>query len=117
MTIGAFALKRGIKMIKKLFSFKKKVVNFPFYDAPNTATIVCCHVLDKEKPILYASHDEEDGIWQFLCGEPHDNDEARLIALEEAFEIDNSIGELKDMYYGYCATRESRESSWIIEKK
>lgn len=101
--------------MRKLFSFKKK--NFPFYDAPNMATIVCCHVLDGESPILYASHDEDDGTWQFLCGEPHDDADARVVALEEAYEIDNSIGELKDMYYGYFATRASRGSSWIIEKK
>ena len=37
-------------------------MDFPFYDAPNTATIICCHIIDDGKPILYVSHDEDDGI-------------------------------------------------------
>ena len=34
-------------------------MDFPFYDAPNTATIICCHIIDDGKPILYVSHDED----------------------------------------------------------
>ena len=90
---------------------------FPFYDAPNTATIICCHAMNEDAPILFASHDEDDGMWQFLCGGSHDDDDARLVALEEVFEIDNSVGELKKMPCGCYATRENRESSWIISKK
>lgn len=37
---------------------------FPFNDDPHTACIVCSHVLNKEEPITYISHDE-DGMWQF----------------------------------------------------
>ena len=33
-------------------------MKFPFYDAPNTATITCCHILENGEPILYVSHDE-----------------------------------------------------------
>ena len=43
---------------------------FPFNDDPHTACIVCSHVLNKEEPITYISHDE-DGMWQFLCGKEH----------------------------------------------
>ena len=35
-------------------------MKFPFYDAPNTATITCCHILENGEPILYVSHDEDD---------------------------------------------------------
>ena len=44
-------------------------MEFPFYDSPDTATIICCHILERQTPILYVSHDEDDGMWQFLCGE------------------------------------------------
>ena len=47
-------------------------MKFPFYDAPNTATITCCHILENGEPILYVSHDEDDGMWQFLCGKAHE---------------------------------------------
>ena len=49
---------------------------FPFNDDPHTACIVCSHVLNKEEPITYISHDE-DGMWQFLCGKEHTTDDAR----------------------------------------
>ena len=50
---------------------------FPFNDDPRTACIVCNHVLNKEEPITYISHDE-DGMWQFLCGKEHTTDDARI---------------------------------------
>ena len=57
-------------------------MDFPFYDAPDTASITCCHIVDDGKPILYVSHDEDDGMWQFLCGSTHETAEARLVSLE-----------------------------------
>lgn len=92
-------------------------MEFPFYDAPNTATIICCHVMNGDKPILYVSHDEDDGMWQFLCGEAHEMEEANLISLRFAFELDNSIGALADMPCGYYAERETPNEEWIIKKK
>jgi len=92
-------------------------MKFPFYDAPNTATIICCHIVNDNKPILYVSHDEDDGMWQFLCGETHAIDEANLVSLKYVFDLDNSIGALKDMPYGYYATRETSEDNWIIHKR
>ena len=35
-------------------------MEFPFYDSPDTATIICCHILERQAPILYVSHDEDD---------------------------------------------------------
>ena len=46
-------------------------MEFPFYDSPDTITIICCHIVENQVPILYVSHDEDDGMWQFLCGETH----------------------------------------------
>ena len=54
-------------------------MEFPFYDSPDTATVICCHILEHQAPILYVSHDEDDGMWQFLCGETHETDEAKLV--------------------------------------
>ena len=92
-------------------------MDFPFYDAPNTATIICCHIIDNGKPILYVSHDEDDGTWKFLCGSTHDIDEARMISLKEAFDLDNSVGVLKDMPCGYYAERNTQNDNWIVKKK
>ena len=46
------------------FTKKKQTLSFPFDDQQNTACIVCCHILEGH-PILYVSHDEDDGMWKF----------------------------------------------------
>ena len=92
-------------------------MTFPFDDAPNTATIVCRHIFNGENPILYVSHDEDDGMWQFLCGNTHKSEEAKVVSLKEVFELDNSVEEVADMPCGYYAIREKAEDSWIIRKR
>lgn len=92
-------------------------MDFPFYDAPNTATIICRHIANDGLPILYVSHDEDDGMWQFLCGKGHETDEAMLVSLRYVFELDNSIGALKDMPCGCYATREHQKDDWIIRER
>ena len=47
----------------------------------------------------------------------HDIDEARMISLKEAFDLDNSIGVLKDMPCGYYAERNTQNDNWIVKKK
>lgn len=89
-------------------------MEFSFCDAPNTAVITCSHVLEDNKPILYVSHDEEDGMWQFLCGEQHDESEARIVSLYSIFMQDNSIAELAEMPCGYFAERKNQDEKWII---
>ena len=99
----------------EFFTKKKQTLSFPFDDQQNTACFVCCHVLEGQ-PILYVSHDKDDGMWQFLGGSNHDMADARIFFLFEAYNIDNSIGLLKDMPRGYYAIRENVESDWIVKK-
>ena len=86
---------------------------FPFRDAPNSAAIACCHVLEGA-PILRVTHDADDGMWQFLCGGEHDADQARMIALEEAYALDHSVGKLADMPCGCAAVRSAENRKWQI---
>ncbi len=88
--------------------------NFPFSDAPDTACFTCCHVLDENKPILYVSHDE-DGYWQFLCGENHTQTDARIVSLAEILKIDSSIADLAELDYGEYAEAEDMKSDWIVK--
>ena len=92
-------------------------MDFPFYDAPNTAAIICCHIIYDGKHVLYVSHDEDDGMWQFLCGSAHETAEARLVSLKEVFDLDPSVGDLKDMPCGYCAERKTENDNWIVKKR
>lgn len=90
-------------------------MKFPFYDAPNTATITCCHILENGEPILYVSHDEDDGMWQFLCGKAHETDEAKLVSLKSVFDLDNSVGILKDMPCGTMLKEKLKMMNGVLE--
>lgn len=92
-------------------------MEFPFYDAPDTAAIICCCIMENESPILYVSHDEDDGMWQFLCGKAHEIDEAKLVSLKWVFDLDNSISVLRDMPCGYYAERKTQDDDWVIRKR
>lgn len=89
-------------------------MEFPFSDAPNTAVITCSCVLEDNKLITYVSHDEEDGMWQFLCGKRHEESEARIVSLYSIFMRDNSIAELAEMPCGYFAERQNKNAEWTI---
>ena len=54
-------------------------MEFPFDDAPNTMAIICSHVFEQGDNILYVSHDEDDGMWQFWCGKSHEMDDAKVV--------------------------------------
>jgi hypothetical protein len=95
--------------------FKKKAQsNFKFSEKESTACFSCDHVVNKERPILYVSHDAEDGSWQFLCGQD-DYTEAngKIISLKNATEIDETINDLYEMPLGVSAKRESVNAKWI----
>lgn len=95
---------------------KNKINEFPFADKPNTACFTCCHVLNREKPILYVSHDE-DGYWQFLCGGRHSEEEARVVSLASVLDIDESVSALAQLDYGYYAECENENSDWVVFKR
>ncbi len=90
-------------------------MRFPFADRPDTAAIVCRHVL-AGKPVLYVSHDAEDGMWQFLCGKAHAADDGRVISLQEAHALDRAIGRIANLPCGCYAQRRSRFARWVVTK-
>ncbi len=96
--------------------FKKKnpvVPEFKFRESENTACFVCDHVMNKTRPVLYATHESEDGAWQFLCGHlGHDNSNIKIISLKQATEIDPTINDLFEMPLGIGADRASVNDKW-----
>ena len=101
------------QLLIKLFGEGTKM-RFPFYEVPETAVITCCHVLDDKKSILYVSRDEDDGMWQFLCGQQHEIGDARLVSIKSVFDKDNTVGVLSEMQCGCCAERASAKEDWVI---
>lgn len=91
-------------------------MKFSFDTPHNTAVITCCHVAEEGKSNLYVSNDAEDGIWQFLCGGNHRQEEARLASLAEMAVLDLTICELAKMPCGCVAERCGKESAWTMKK-
>ncbi|MDP0491418.1 MAG: DUF2185 domain-containing protein [Verrucomicrobiota bacterium JB023] len=100
-----------------LFGKKEDPVVFKFTSPENEACFTCKHVLDEKKPILYVSHDEDDGGWQFLCGaDIHEETDAKIVSLLEIVKIDPSVNALHEMPEGVCAIRETKDSDWKFYK-
>lgn len=87
---------------------------FAFPDPPDTAVLVCTHVLEKGDAILYVTHDEEDGMWQFLCGKAHVPEEARVVSLACVLRLDPSLESLGQMPCGAFAERKRRRRPFVI---
>jgi len=84
------------------------------FDAPrNLAVVTLWRILRDGRPILYVSHDVDDGGWQFLDGEKVDvTKDAMLVCLHTVAEHDPSVRELADLPLGWCATRSSPADKW-----
>jgi hypothetical protein len=88
-----------------------------FEDEPRVAVFTTTHVVRAGKPIVYVSHDADDGTWQFHSDDAVSTKDLMILALEEILEIDPTIGSLASLPEGYCASRRDRSSAWRIRKK
>lgn len=100
-------------MIFSFFKRNKKITSiYKFQDPENTACFVCDHVLNRLRPILHVTHDE-DGSWQFLCGyDGHEMSNAKILTLKEVTQLDPTINDLYEMPLGVGADRNSIHDKW-----
>ena len=85
---------------------------WPFADPPNVAVITVTQVLRQGMPVVYVSHDEDDGGWQFLHGGSVTSADAMVVGLKEMIRHDPSLAELADLPLGWCAERQTMGSKW-----
>lgn len=98
-------------MFGRLFGKSRQ---FEFSEPEDTVCMVCRHVLEQGAPILYVTHDADDGMWQFLCGaEAHSSEDAKLVSLVQAVRIDPSVNELHEMPVGMGTERASVGERWV----
>jgi hypothetical protein len=90
-----------------------KISNWPFQDPQNVAVFTTKHIVRNHKPVLFVSHDAEDGAWQFHSGDIARDEDVMIIALSEMVEIDSTIMELADLPLGWEAVRNSTLEPWI----
>lgn len=85
---------------------------WPFDDPENVATMTVRQITHGGQPILLVSRDADDGMWQFLTGDPVEMADAMIVSLREVYRIDSSIGELADLPLGWTAERSAPGQSW-----
>ena len=90
--------------------------SWPFDQPRNCAVFTTREVMEREEPILLVSHDVEDHAWQFIGSTGGTLENARIIALQEAVELDSTVLELSDLPIGYQAVRQSRGDAWVRQR-
>lgn len=91
-------------------------MSWKFQDAQNVAVITSKHIIDGSAWIAYASHDEDDGGWQFHTKNPLTENDAAVVSLKNIVEIDNSVEDLADLPLGWFAWREGEKEPWQRRK-
>jgi hypothetical protein len=90
----------------------KPLANWPFDQPRTVAAITTRQVLEEGRPILSVVHYSDDHSWAFLCGTTNDTQDGRVIAMEEALQIDATLESIADLPPGYCAQRQSVGAPW-----
>ncbi|HEX5344721.1 MAG TPA: hypothetical protein VFX55_19670, partial [Duganella sp.] len=79
-------------MFSQFKSFlKKKDTNWPFDQAPNVAAITTRQVIEDHLPVLSVVHYSDDHSWAFTCGTTSETEDARIIGMGEAVEMDQTL--------------------------
>ena len=86
--------------------------DWPFEEPRNLAVITTKRIVREGWPILLVSHDEDDGGWQFLDGEPAEVEEALVVGLAEVVAQDPSLRALSDLPLGWQAWRAAPDQPW-----
>ncbi len=91
--------------------------DWPFIDPKNVAVFTVADIMNRVKPILYVSHDADDGAWQFMPGGRISIHEAKTLALHRIVEGDPTIKQLADLPEGWVAQRSSPKAPWRGSKR
>ena len=86
--------------------------DWPFDQAPNVAAVTTRQVIEQNLPILCVTHYSDDHSWGFVCGTTDARDDGRVIAMNEALEIDPTLREIADLPPGWTAQREKVGAEW-----
>ena len=91
-------------------------MKYEFIDEKNTMVITTKNIVNKEKSIMLVSHDEDDGMWEFLEGEEVKEEDAMIISLYEMVNIDPTVNQVADLPLGWIAYRDVEQDKWIKQK-
>lgn len=89
-------------------------MTWPFEDPPNTAVFTSADVVERLAPILFVTHDADDGAWQFHSAHeaPDSVADARVVSLATICAQDQSLLLLADLPVGWSAHRDQVGGPW-----
>jgi hypothetical protein len=88
-------------------------IEFKFKDKRTTLVLTIKQVMKEHKPVLFVSHNKDDGTWQFFSRDNFKMKDAVVVTLFEMTEKDPTLNELFDLPKGWQASRESVADAWI----
>ena len=91
-------------------------MNYNFVDEKNTMVITTKNIVNKKKSILLVSHDEDDGMWEFLDGDDVKEEDAMIVSLFEIVQLDSTVNQIADLRLGWISYRDSIQNEWIKQK-
>lgn len=87
-------------------------MEWPFDQDRSVAAITTRQVLERGYPILMVTHYLDDHSWAFLCGTTDDTKDLRVIGMDEALELDETLRSIADLLPGWSAWRNDTTSEW-----
>jgi hypothetical protein len=81
----------------------------------NKAVIATKYITDKNSVIVSVFYDE-DGDWQFFSQEEVNEDDARVLSVQQILKIDNTLADIPSLSKGQSAFRVNKDSLWQIQK-
>ena len=86
--------------------------NWRFPDDPHSTSYLSQKVHDGVEPVVYVSHDADDGAWQFLGDSMSKGGGPVISCLHHPIDSDPSLHELYDLPLGWVAERDKPGHPW-----
>jgi len=90
--------------------------NWKFPDPPHTRVFLSEAVHSGAEPVTYASHDLEDGAWQFLGDSMVGDGKPIISCFHHPIDNDPTLNELADLPLGWWAERAKPGDPWVRNK-
>lgn len=86
---------------------------FRFKEKKTTSVFTLKQIMLENKPVLFVSHDKDDGSWQFFSGDKFKMSDAMVVSLDEMTSKDPSLNQLFDLPRGWQASRSTVTEEWL----
>jgi hypothetical protein len=90
--------------------------NWKFPDPPHARVFLSETVHKGTEPVVFVSHDADDGAWQFLGSSMSDAGGPVISCFHHPIDRDPSLAELADLPLGWYAERRTVGEAWIRKK-